>query len=337
MEIKDKNEDNKDINIRNKNNNDKRHKTTKHRNNLFITTQETENLELNIRKNRKYSTQKINKESIHLKNIMENNEEHLIRINTYNNTDNYIPPNSNYNLDNYNYEEASIYEKRSYPRIFFIFLMNTEKILNTFVYKQPLELKPLRISLFLFNISCDIALNAFFYLSDNISDKYHYKGSNQFLFSLTNNIAISIVSAIIGFILIFFFQNLVQSTNKIRKIFKNEEDLMKKNKEYKVDKDKKIEIKNKIRDILNCLKKKIIIFFVVELILMLFFLYYITVFCQVYKKTQISWIYDVLVSYLFSFLASLGISFVFSITYVIAYKNKIKNLYYITLLIYNYT
>ena len=337
LEIKDKNEDNKDINIRNKNNNDKRHKTTKHRNNLFITTQETENLELNVRKNRKYSTQKINKESIHLKNIMENNEEHLIRINAYNNTDNDIPPNSNYNLDNYNYEEASIYEKRSYPRIFFIFLMNTEKILNTFVYKQPLELKPLRISLFLFNISCDIALNAFFYLSDNISDKYHYKGSNQFLFSLTNNIAISIVSAIIGFILIFFFQNLVRSTNEIRKIFGGEEDLMKKNKEYKVDKDKKIEIKNKIRDILNCLKKKIIIFFVVELILMLFFLYYITVFCQVYKKTQISWIYDVLVSYLFSFLASLGISFVFSITYVIAYKNKIKNLYYITLLIYNYT
>ena len=215
--------------------------------------------------------------------------------------------------------------------------MNTEKILNTFVYKQPLELKPLRICMFLFNISCDIALNAFFYLSDNISNKYHYKGANQFLFSLTNNLTISVVSAIIGFLLIFFFQNLVQSTNKIRKLFKDEEDLMKQNKKYKVDKDKKIVIKTKIRDILKCLKIKIIIFFSIELILMLFFLYYITVFCEVYKKTQISWIYDILISYLFSFLVSLGVSFIFSITYVITYKNKIKYLYIIAIMVYNYS
>ena len=112
---------------------------------------------------------------------------------------------------------------------------------------------------------------------------------------------------------------------------------MKQNKEYKVDKDKKIEIKTKIRDILKCLKIKIIIFFSIELILMLFFLYYITTFCEVYKKTQISWIYDILISYLFSFLVSLGVSLVFSITYVIAYKNKIKYLYNITILVYNYS
>ena len=55
--------------------------------------------------------------------------------------------------------------------------------------------------MFLLNISSDIALNAFFYLSDNISEKYHYKGSNQFLFSLTNNLAISGVSAIVILIL----------------------------------------------------------------------------------------------------------------------------------------
>ena len=112
---------------------------------------------------------------------------------------------------------------------------------------------------------------------------------------------------------------------------------MKKDKEYKVDNRKKKEIKTKIINILKCLKLKIIIFFVLELILMLFFLYYITTFCEVYKKTQISWIYDILISYLFSFLVSLGVSLVFSITYVIAYKNKIKYLYNITILVYNYS
>ena len=89
--------------------------------------------------------------------------------------------------------------------------------------------------MFLFNISSDIALSANFYLNDNISEKYHYKGKNQFLFSLTNNLTIIVFSTIVGFLLIFFFQNLVQSTNKIKQLFQEEEDLMKKNKEYKVD------------------------------------------------------------------------------------------------------
>ena len=111
---------------------------------------------------------------------------------------------------------------------------------------------------------------------------------------------------------------------------------MKKNKEYKVDNCKKKEIKTKIINILKCLKIKIIIFFVLELILMLFFLYYISNFCHVYQKTQISWIYDILLSYFFSFLFSLGVSFIFSIFYIIAYKNKIKILYNITFLVYNY-
>ena len=73
-----------------------------------------------------------------------------------------------------------------------------------------------------------------------------------------------------------------------------------------------------------------------RVILMLFFLYYISNFCHVYQKTQISWIYDILLSYFFSFLFSLGVSFIFSIFYIIAYKNKIKILYNITLLVYNY-
>ena len=262
------------------------------------------------------------------------NIEHLILINALNTNKDYMPANSNYNLDNYNYEEAIKYEKRSYSRILYIFLMSKEKILNTFVYQQPLELKPLRICIFLFNLSIDIALNAVFYLSDNISDKYHYKGNNQFLFSLTNNIAISVVSTIIGFILIYLFQLLIQSTNKIKKLFKEEEQLMKKNKEYKVNEVKKIEIENKIEAILKFLKIKIIIFFALELIIMLFFLYYITVFCHVYKNTQISWIYNILISYIFSFLVSLGVSLVFSFIYLISCKKKIKFLYMISLIVY---
>ena len=176
-----------------------------------------------------------------------------------------------------------------------------------------------------------------FFLSNNISDKYHYKGSNLFLFSLTNNMAICVVSAILAFIIIYFFQILIQSTNQIKRLFKDEEELMKKNKKYKVHSVKKKEIKNKIEDILKYLKIKIIIFFATEIIIMLFFLYYITGFCQVYKSTQISWIYNIIISFLFSFLVSLIVSLMFSFIYYIAYKERIKVLYNITILVYNYS
>jgi hypothetical protein len=153
--------------------------------------------------------------------------DHLIFINAKN-TDNYIPFNSLYNLDNYDYEEAIDYEDRSFGRIFFIYLMSKEGILNTFYYQQPLELKPLRILMFIFSNACDIALNCFFYLSDNISDKYHYEGKSAILFSLTNNITISLVSSIVGYCLIYFSQSLVQSTDKITTLFREQDELLKK-------------------------------------------------------------------------------------------------------------
>ena len=196
--------------------------------------------------------------------------DHLILINAKN-TDNYIPFNSLYNLDNYDYDEAIEYEDRSFGRIFFIYLMSKESILNTFYYQQPLELKPLRILMFIFNNACDISLNCFFYLSDNISDKYHYKGKSEILFSLTNNITISLVSSIVGFCLIYFSQSLVQSTNKITILFREQDNLLKKDKHYKVQNKKKKDIIKEIKKILKCLKLKIIIFLIFENLLILFF------------------------------------------------------------------
>ena len=44
-------------------------------------------------------------------------------------------------------------------------------------FNPPLEFKPIRFAIFIFNFACDQALNALFYLSGNISDKYHYEVS----------------------------------------------------------------------------------------------------------------------------------------------------------------
>lgn len=257
----------------------------------------------------------------------------LILINANNNA-NYKPLESDYILNIYDYNEAIKLEYRSFWRIFFICLIAKEKFLNLIFFNPPLQLRPLRICIFIFNCACDFALNALFYLSDNISEKYHYQGSNRELFSLVNNITISLVSTIVTIILLTFLRSLTQSEKKTQKLFREQENLLNENKKYKVEDETKLKIKNEILKIIKCLKIKIICFLIFEILLMLFFLYYVTAFCHVYYNTQLSWFLDSIVSYAISLLISLLLSFICTIIYEISIKYKLKKLYKIITFIY---
>ena len=127
----------------------------------------------------------------------------LIQINANNSPCN-EPPESNFYLINYDYDEAIHYEKRSFWRIYYICLLTKENILNILLIKSPLEIFPLRLSVFLFTYSCDLAFNTLFYFNSNISDRYHYDGQSLFWFSLFNNIMISIISMVSSFSLCVF-------------------------------------------------------------------------------------------------------------------------------------
>ena len=258
----------------------------------------------------------------------------LILINA-SNTKNHEAFKSNYVLDNYDFEEAIIKEQRTFCRIYFIFLISKENALNFIFYNPPLELKPIRLAIFIFSFACDFALNALFYLSDNISDKYHYNGAFRELYTLVNNIILSLLSAIVSFILLLFFRSLTQSNNKIEKLFREQENLLKADKEYKVNIATIKEIKNKIEKIIKCLNCKIIIFLILESIFMVFFFYYVTAFCQVYSNTQVSWLLDCLSSYIISLAIALAISFLFTVLYKISIKNQMKIFYKIIIFIYS--
>ena len=268
-----------------------------------------------------------------IKYIKAGREFPLILINA-NNTEKKEIIESNHKLNIYNYDEAILYEQRTYLRIFFIYLISKDNLLNIIFFNPPLILRPLRICLFIFNYSCDLALNALFYLSDNISDKYHYSGANRLLFSLINNLTKNIVSTLVRFILLFIFQSLSDSSNAIIDIFRTQDDLLKKDKNYKVSDETKIKIKNDLKKIFKCLKIKIICFSVFEFLFLLFFFYYVTAFCQVYKNTQISWLLDSLSSYVISFVITLLLSLIFALLYKISVRYKINIIYIISLLVY---
>ena len=257
----------------------------------------------------------------------------LILINA-NNTVDHAPLSSNYCLNSDDYEQAINYEQRPFCRIFFIYLISKENILNIIFYNPPLELKPMRLCIFIFNFACDFALNALFYLSENISDKYHYTGAYRELYALANNLTISLVSTIVTFILLYFFESLTKSNSRIEKLFREQENLLKNDKTYKVNNETINEIKNKIEKIIKCLKIKIILFLIFEALFMLFFFYYVTAFCQVYQNTQVSWLLDCISSYAISLIITLAISYLAAVFYKLSIQYKIKILYKISVLVY---
>ena len=174
-------------------------------------------------------------------------------------------------------------------------------------------------------------MNALFYLNENISDKYHYQGENLYFYTLINNLTISIFSTVFSYLLIKLLGCLTNSKDSIESLFRNQEELLRKNKKYKVKRNDKQIIYEKLRKIFKILKIKIVCYIIIESFLLLFFFYYVTAFCEVYKSTQSSWLSDSYISFLFSFPIELSLSFFYAVFYMISIKYKLKALYNIAL------
>ena len=258
----------------------------------------------------------------------------LIRINGNRKIIKKKPPKSKYILTNYDFNEAIKYDDRSFWRIFYICLFYRESILHTFIFESPLELKSLRICLFIVSYAGDFTVNALFYSVNKISDRYHYEGDNLYLFSLVNNLTISLCSSLFSLFLRIVLKKLINSNKAIESVFRENEKELKKTKSI-LTSEKKFEIFLKIFCILNTLKIKIYIFIIIEFCLMLVFTYYVTAFCSVYKKTQTSWLSDCIVSFIMTNVIETFTAFVIAIFYSTSVKYKIKSLYNIALFFYD--
>ena len=258
----------------------------------------------------------------------------LIQIDANNSLEN-EPLESHIILDNYNYDNAIKYDKRSFLRILLICILTKENIINILFFRTPLDLQSLRIILFIFQYSCDLAFNTIFYSNENISDKYHYEGKNIFVFSIIHNFIQSLISSVISEVIVFLFQHMIDTRSCFEDIFKDEEEKLRKNKNYKVNKDTKLKMKKEINKIYAKLGYKIVIFLISEIIIMFFFYYFVTAFCEVYQRTQLSWLYDFFISFLLSLIGEIFLALVLSALYSFSIKFKFKLFYKVALFVYN--
>ena len=263
------------------------------------------------------------------------NKYFLININlNLSHGEKYIPPESHIILNNYTYEEAVKYDLRQVCVIFYIFILSKQILFHTFLYKSPIELFSIRLCLFLFIFSSDLALNAFFYFDNNISKKYK-ANTNLFLFTFTDNLFIIFISTLCVFVFLTIIAKLNNSIYSIREVFMKEEEKLIKDKKYKVTAKRKKEILSEIDNILNKYKVKITILMIIEIIIMIFFWYYVTAFCHVYSSTQISWILDSLLSMLSRAIIEMLVSFLLAKLYRLAVGSENHCIYKFVMFLYN--
>ena len=191
-------------------------------------------------------------------------------------------------LNQLEYNLALKYDKRTFFEYYFSLIKTKHNLIFSFFYHNDYNSRIIKIDLFFINFVIYFAVNALFFNDDTMHKIYNDKGK----FDFTYQIPIIIYSTIISSILNSFLKSLALSEDSILNLKKNkiDENLDKKNMEL----NKKLKI-------------MFLLFFIIDTILLLFFWYYISMFCAIYKNTQIHLIKDTSISFAASLLYPFGI------------------------------
>ena len=189
------------------------------------------------------------------------------------------------------------------------FLVETQVIFGTFCTNNNLDLFVIKLSFFVFTFQISFFLNALFYGDKYISEAYHNNGILNFFSGLPKSIY-SFVATLI-------------TTDLLRMLSNSKSELMKIIKEKRYYKNYLYLINNK----LDKLSSKLIIDFILVYIFGAFFLYYVTIFCIVYKNSQKYWFLGCLESFGMDSLVAIIICIFLALFRYISIKNRVKCFY----------
>ena len=203
-----------------------------------------------------------------------------------------------------------------------------------FFYNSPLEQLPIRLSLLKLILGSDLAFNALLYTDSKISEKYNSSKRIE-LFAFTNNLLAILLPTFIGSIIFILLSFLINSTNEFRRLFRNEEGIIKINKSYTTSILRKKEIIIKVQNIVRKHKIRVIFFYIIEFTLMCGFWYYVTIFCYLYKKTIVSWLLDTFITIIMRIIIDVFINLIFSALYKCSISSNSECIYKLIIFIYN--
>ena len=213
---------------------------------------------------------------------------------------------SDFELDDLEYSEAIIYDKRSFINLYIYIVKREHLIIFTFCYCKDFNLISIKLSLFIFSICLDITTNILFFDDESMHKIYLDYGKYNFI----SQIPQIIYSAIISETMDIFLKYLSLSEKEI----------------YEVKKYKNIKkVGANIKQLIKCLKIKFFFFFFICFIFMIFFWYFISIFCAIYENTQIILFKDSSLSFLISILYPFGLYLLPTTLRIISLRSKAKN------------
>ena len=214
-------------------------------------------------------------------------------------------------INEFSYNLAIQLDKRNYCQ-YYISLIKTKHSLFFALYNNnDYNSRIIKIDLFLIGFTIDYTVNALFFNDDTMHKIYQNKGK----FDLESQLLIIICSTLISMVLNAPLNYLSLSNDAIIAF-----------KQYK----SKINILKMSKLLENRLKIKFSFYFIIGFLLLSFFWYYISIFCVIYKNTQIHLIKDTLMSFGLSLFIPFALYLIpgfFRIPALSDSKNKRKYLY----------
>ena len=179
-------------------------------------------------------------------------------------------------INELDYEEAIIYDKRNYCEIFWCSLKEKQALVNTFFVNDPFKPFSIKLLVIIFSFSCYFVINGFLYNEEYVSKKLKSEGNKTFSEYLSDSIERILYTSIVGGIISFIIGILFNTDKKIDRVIQK-------------NNNNKIILKGEIAKIYRCNNIRILLFIIIQFILMILFIIYIFCFCYVYPNNKLDW------------------------------------------------
>jgi hypothetical protein len=184
---------------------------------------------------------------------------------------------NDYELNSLLYIEAIKLDNRTFIEIYWSFLTREHPILFTFYICNDYNLIYIKLVRFIFFTLTDMVMNVFFFSDESMHKLYLNYGKYDFFQQIPQITYSTIISQLIEIFLCF-----LSMTDRAIYLLKT----------YLISGNRK-----GIKKIFKCINIKLIIFFAFTFILFIFYWYIISIFCGVFRNTQIQFIKDSAISF----------------------------------------
>ena len=235
------------------------------------------NLNNNINNNSNSNSNNININS-NINNIVDEKGDTQNNLNTQTYDDTFFEEYLAESPDDMDFDDAYVYDKRTFKEHFLENLKEKQIIAHTFIANDLLKPRTMKIIVLILSFLLYFVVNGLFFSESVISELYELDEDEEHFFSyfprsISRIIYCTIVSIVVDMIVDFFF---VQEI-KLKKILIKE-------------KDNPNTLKMKIVELIKDIKKRNIAFIATSSVILLFSFFYLLCFNYVYPYSQIEWI-----------------------------------------------